>query len=914
MKKTIERMLSFILSAILTANLLSVPILADEATERESLYSNDELSSTNEEIPSDNNTKGSADPEIDTGAGTDAGTGTGVGKENDSYSEIPANTEVHTNTEDSTDIVDHTDAKDHTDTDEHINTEDHTGTDDHTNTENHTNTDDHTDAEYHTDTKDSIDTEDSRNIHTDGEALIPETVSAVSAPSQNAIATGDAGADASKGDYPSKDSSSLEADGAGESNENDGSFSFTLNENSSGNTVTIHQNDSLTVKGSSFSKPLSGLQNLGNIYLSFIRKDAVRLPMDFGGDYDSAMDRFDIPLKGTLNEAKTEVTFDGFNLYDYMLRNTNGIPVPAGTYRLRINAYYRPQGYAVDQSQYYWSARDVKVEWQQTDGPTVTTESLHEGIFGTAYSSTLAATPKTSGHTVEWSIIPTFMSQYDLRNMYGLSLTSGGTLSGTIPSGDGMSNAYVNIHFRATEKETGKYTDIFLPLKISHEGGLSINTYSLPMAGLNWPYSAAIDVVPSSGLTFTIARSDDSPVKKEANETEWLSINPTTGELSGTPTAAGTYRYKVTVSKDNYQPKSHTYSITVRPGVIFQVTGLFDKEYASVYYSKNNGSSYTLLGQVKGKRDNASVSETNSYSFALKDADEANGINMLKLVRSTAFGDTKYEKAVTTDAGSTREVPQLGADDIREYSITDVKAGDDNVVDRATVLLKKTINSTNTIAAANTVQTNGRNEKIYRLRNGEGVNQTADVSAEVWLSDNALSKKYTTTVASDKVIFSNEGTISITLSAYTFNGIITGTITDTNTQSGSNYVIGASVTGTQRLSNGEIISKTTATNKDGQYTLSGFVTNDTQKSVTVAVNMYGYSPAQSQYEVTLNGNTATQGFSMTSYMGKSATVKLSGIKTLGELYKPRFKSGYDFPLMIIWERTIAEMVSISCMG
>ncbi|MBO6147826.1 MAG: putative Ig domain-containing protein, partial [Lachnospiraceae bacterium] len=500
MKKTIERMLSFILSAILTANLLSVPILADEATERENLYSNDELSAANEEIPSENNTEGYAEPEIVSGAGTD--TGTGVGKENDSYSEIPANTEV------------------------------------------------------------------------------------VSAPSQNAAGTGDAGADASKGYNPSKDSSSLEADGAGESNENDGSFSFTLNENSSGNTVTIHQNDSLNIQCRGFSKNLSDLENLGNIYLSFILKDAVRLPMDFGGDYDSAMDRFDIPLKGTLNGDKTEVTFNGFNLYDYMLKNTNGIPVPAGTYQLRITAYYRPQSHSVDQSQYYWSNRDVKVEWQQTDGPTVTTESLHEGIFGTAYSSTLAATPKNTGNTVEWSIKPTFISQTDLRNMYGLSLTSDGTLSGTIPSGDGTSYAYVNIHFRATEKETGKYTDIFLPLKISHEGGLSINTYSLPMAALNWPYSAAIDVAPSSDLTFTIARSGDSPVPLSNSDDEWLHIDSSTGVLSGTPTAAGTYRYNVTVSKDNHQPKSRTYSITVRPAVIFQVTGLFDKEYASVYYSK----------------------------------------------------------------------------------------------------------------------------------------------------------------------------------------------------------------------------------------------------------------------------------------------------------------------------------------
>ncbi|MGB8007965.1 MAG: putative Ig domain-containing protein [Terriglobales bacterium] len=171
---------------------------------------------------------------------------------------------------------------------------------------------------------------------------------------------------------------------------------------------------------------------------------------------------------------------------------------------------------------------------------SVTTSSLANGVIGAAYSQTLQASGGTPPYT--WSVI-----SGTLPASLGLNASTG-AITGT-PSASGTSSFTVKV----TDSASGTAT---ANLSITVNAALSITTTSpLPGGSVGTAYSTTI--VAAGGLTPYSWTISGNP--------SWLSINKTTGVLSGTPTATGTSTFAVQVS-DNETPPATTsanFSLTV---------------------------------------------------------------------------------------------------------------------------------------------------------------------------------------------------------------------------------------------------------------------------------------------------------------------------------------------------------------
>ncbi len=180
----------------------------------------------------------------------------------------------------------------------------------------------------------------------------------------------------------------------------------------------------------------------------------------------------------------------------------------------------------------------------------ISTTSSPGGAVATAYSQTLAATGGTG--TLTWSVASGYLPA-------GLSLSSAGVISGT-PTAIGTSYFTVQVADSGTPQQVKT-----LPLSITVNGAvggtLSITTTSLPAGTVGTPYTGAIIVTGGTpAYSYSI-----SPSTLPAG----LSLDTSSGQISGTPTASGTATLSVTVT-DSTQPTAlsagpQSVSITINP-------------------------------------------------------------------------------------------------------------------------------------------------------------------------------------------------------------------------------------------------------------------------------------------------------------------------------------------------------------
>jgi hypothetical protein len=174
----------------------------------------------------------------------------------------------------------------------------------------------------------------------------------------------------------------------------------------------------------------------------------------------------------------------------------------------------------------------------------ISTHTLPDGIVGTPYEYTLQSSRGTPPLT--WSVTPALP--------VGLTLdTSTGTMSGT-PTVDSTKSSYrFTVKDSATPSESSA-ADLTLEIKPA-ASGLKITTTALPDGAPNTAYSAKLEASGGTApLNWTV-----TPVLPDG-----LTLNASTGIISGTPTAAvqkTKFKFMVT---DNAKPAaSSTVELTL---------------------------------------------------------------------------------------------------------------------------------------------------------------------------------------------------------------------------------------------------------------------------------------------------------------------------------------------------------------
>ncbi|MEP7365156.1 MAG: putative Ig domain-containing protein, partial [Acidobacteriota bacterium] len=131
----------------------------------------------------------------------------------------------------------------------------------------------------------------------------------------------------------------------------------------------------------------------------------------------------------------------------------------------------------------------------------------------------------------------------------GITLSSAGSLSGTATA-----SGTVNFTVTATDSTVPTAQTGSQAFSLTINPAPTITTASLPATSVGGAYSQSLTTTPGTGaLTFTITGALPVP----------LTINPSTGLISGTPATAGTYNFIVTVTDTAGATGSKALSILV---------------------------------------------------------------------------------------------------------------------------------------------------------------------------------------------------------------------------------------------------------------------------------------------------------------------------------------------------------------
>lgn len=177
----------------------------------------------------------------------------------------------------------------------------------------------------------------------------------------------------------------------------------------------------------------------------------------------------------------------------------------------------RPQGAACD-------AGAVELEYQAAQ---ITTESLPDGIVGQSYSAMVEATGG-AGEPYSWALT-----------------------SGSLPPGLLLDAETGELSGEPTEAGTFEFTvqvdgETSATFSVTVLPELVIVTDTLPEATVGEPYAATLEATGGDGGPYTWGiDSGDLP--------DGLALNPETGEITGTPTAAESYTFTVVVGDPVYK-------------------------------------------------------------------------------------------------------------------------------------------------------------------------------------------------------------------------------------------------------------------------------------------------------------------------------------------------------------------------
>lgn len=196
---------------------------------------------------------------------------------------------------------------------------------------------------------------------------------------------------------------------------------------------------------------------------------------------------------------------------------------------------------------------------------TITTTSLPGATIGTAYSQTLQATGGVPSYN--WSVtagnLPT-----------GLTLSNAGVISGT-PSGTVTGSINFTVTVTDSQTPTASTKSANLSIVVS-EPPLTVTTTALASGSLTNAYSQTLQAIGGAPpYTWSIS-AGTLPAGLSLS-------NPSTGVISGTPTAAGTFDFTVKVTDSASASATASLSITINPALAITTASLPGGSVSTVY-------------------------------------------------------------------------------------------------------------------------------------------------------------------------------------------------------------------------------------------------------------------------------------------------------------------------------------------
>ena len=275
-----------------------------------------------------------------------------------------------------------------------------------------------------------------------------------------------------------------------------------------------------------------------------------------------------------------------------------GVPVEAGSYSFTVQ---------VTDSGGHQATAQLSI----TVAPalSITTSTLPNGTVGGAYSQTLAATGGTPPYT--WSLQSGALPG-------GLALTTGGSITGTISAGGTFSFTVLLTDSNSATATAG--------LTIVVTGGLSITTAAaLPNASINAAYSqtlAAVGGTPPYSWTVTAGALPAG-----------LTLG-TSGALTGTPAANGTFQFTVTVTDSTSTTASQQFTLIVGGELMITTTtlpgGQAGASYSQILAAAGGTPPYTFAATagslppgiaLNGAILSGTPTKTGSYTFTIQVTD-----------------------------------------------------------------------------------------------------------------------------------------------------------------------------------------------------------------------------------------------------------------------------------------------------
>jgi hypothetical protein len=235
-----------------------------------------------------------------------------------------------------------------------------------------------------------------------------------------------------------------------------------------------------------------------------------------------------------------------------------GTPTAVGVYNFTISVVDSQQNGAFSQT-------SITINTSGSSAATITTTTLPNGIVGVAYSTQFTCSNCT-GYT--WSVTSGLLP-------LGLSLSSGGGLTGT-PSTAGGSSFQVTLSPpQVTSNAVLTAVSQIFNLTVN-AAGLGITQSTLPIGFAGTAYSTTL--TGTGGLlpyTWTLT----SP----ASSNDGLTIGASSGTISGTPTASGTFFLGVQLADSSGLTFTKQFTVSISTALSILTTSLPNGSVGTVY-------------------------------------------------------------------------------------------------------------------------------------------------------------------------------------------------------------------------------------------------------------------------------------------------------------------------------------------